>query len=50
MSKSKKDAEPLHTDQHDANVISSVVNSSDEAVKKKLEISHISQQGWSQKT
>ena len=31
MSKSLKDAESLHTDQHDANVISPVVNSSDEA-------------------
>ena len=31
MSKNLKDAESLHTDQHDANVISPVVNSSDEA-------------------
>ena len=31
MSKSLKDAESLHTDQHDANGISPVVNSSDEA-------------------
>ena len=30
-SKSLKDADSLHTDQHDANVISHVVNSSDEA-------------------
>ena len=29
-----KDAESLHTDQHDANVISPVVNSSDEAGQK----------------
>ena len=31
MSKSLKDVESLHTDQHDANGISPVVNSSDEA-------------------
>ena len=31
MSKSLKDAESLHIDLHDAKVISSVVNSSDEA-------------------
>ena len=31
MSKNLKDAESLHTDQHDTNVISPVVNSSDEA-------------------
>ena len=31
MSKSLKDAESLHTDHHDANAISPVVNSSDEA-------------------
>ena len=30
MSKSLKDVEPLHTHQHDANVIYPVVNSSDE--------------------
>ena len=35
MSKSLKDAESLHADQHDANVISSVVNCSDEAGQKK---------------
>ena len=34
MSKSLKDAESLHTDQHDANIISPVVNSSDEAGQK----------------
>ena len=34
MSKSLKDAESLHTDQHDSNIISSVVNSSDEAGQK----------------
>ena len=34
MLKSLKDAESLHTDQHDANIISSVVNSSDEAGQK----------------
>ena len=34
MSKSLKDAECLHTNQHDANVISPVVNSSDEAWQK----------------
>ena len=31
MAKSFKDAESLHTDQHDANVISPIVTSSDEA-------------------
>ena len=35
MPKSLKDAESLHADQHDANVISSVVNCSDEAGQKK---------------
>ena len=35
MPKSLKDAESLHADQHDANVISSVVNCSDEAEQKK---------------
>ena len=30
MSKSLKDGDSLHTDQHDANVISPVVNSSEE--------------------
>ena len=34
MSKSLKDAESLHTDQHDPNAISPVVNSSDEAGQK----------------
>ena len=43
MSKSLKDAESLHADQHDANVISHVVNSSDKAGQKmiKLEITHM---------
>ena len=43
MSKSLKDAESRHTDQRDANVISRVDNSSDEADQKlvKLEITHI---------
>ena len=53
MSKSLKDAESLYTDQHDANVISPVVNPSDEAGQKmiKLEITHmISQQREYQKT
>ena len=35
MPKSLKDAESLHADQHEANVISSVVNCSDEAGQKK---------------
>ena len=35
ISKSLKDAEYLHTDQHDANFISPVANSSDEAGQKK---------------
>ena len=35
MPKSLKDADSLHADQHDANVISSVVNCSDEAGQKK---------------
>ena len=35
MPKSLKDAESLHADQHDAHVISSVVNCSDEAGQKK---------------
>ena len=34
MSKSLKDAEPLHTNQHDANIISPLVISSDEAGQK----------------
>ena len=34
MSKSLKDAESLPTDQHDVNVISAAVNSSDEAGQK----------------
>ena len=34
MSKSLKNTESLHTDQHDGNVISPVVNSSDEAGQK----------------
>ena len=34
MTKSLKYAESLHTDQHDANVISPVVNSSDEIRQK----------------
>ena len=34
MSKSLKDAESLHTDQHDANVISPIVNVSDKTAKK----------------
>ena len=53
MLKSLRDAESLHTDQHDANVISPVVNSSDEAGQKgiKLEITHMmSQQRGYQKT
>ena len=48
MSKSLKDAESLHTDQHDANVISPVVNS---RKMIKLEIPHMmSQQRGYQKT
>ena len=35
MSKSLKDAESLHTDQHDENIISPVVNSSDDAGQKR---------------
>ena len=35
MSRSLNDAESLHTDQHDANIIPHVVNSSDEAMQKK---------------
>ena len=53
MSQSLKDAESLHTDLHKANVISPVVDSSDEAGKKmiKLEITHmISRQRGYQKT
>ena len=53
MSQSLKDAESLHTDLHNANVISPVVDSSDEAGKKmiKLEITHmISRQRGYQKT
>ena len=53
MSKSLKDAESLHTDQHDSNIISSVVNSSDEAGQKmiKLETTHMmSQQRGFQET
>ena len=34
MSKRLKDVESLHTNQHDANVISPVVNSSDEVGQK----------------
>ena len=34
MSKSLKDGESLHTDQHDANVISLIVNSSNGAGQK----------------
>ena len=34
MSERLKDAQPLDTDQHDANVISTLVNSSDEAGQK----------------
>ena len=43
MSKSLKDTESLHTDQHDANVISPVINSSHEVGQKmiKLEITHV---------
>ena len=36
MSESLKDAESLHTDQHDANVIFPVVNSSEEKKKKMI--------------
>ena len=53
MSQSLKDAESLHTDLHDANIISPVVDSSDEAGKKmiKLEITHMmSRQRGYQKT
>ena len=53
MRKSLKDAESLHTYQHDANVISPVVNSSDETRQKndKVEITHmISQQRGYQNT
>ena len=35
MSKILKDTKSMHTDQHDANVISPVVNSSDDAEQKK---------------
>ena len=48
-----KDPESVHTDQHDANVISSAVNSSDEAGQKtmNLQINHIiSQQNGRRKT
>ena len=34
MSKSLKDAESLHTDQYDANIVSPAVNSSNEAGRK----------------
>ena len=46
MSKSLKDAESLHTDQQDANAISPVVSSSDEAGQKmiKLKITHMMRQ------
>ena len=46
MSKSLKDSESLHTDQHDANFNSPVVSSSDEAGQKmiKLEITHMMSQ------
>ena len=51
MSQSLKDAKSLHTNQHDANVISPVVTSSDEAGLIKLEITHImNQQRGYQKT
>ena len=53
MSQSLKDAESLHTDLHNANVISPVVDSSDKAGKKmiKLEITHMmSRQRGYQKT
>ena len=53
MSQSLKDAESLHTDLHNANFISPVVNSSDEKGQKndKLEITlMMSQQGGYQKT
>ena len=53
MSKSLKDPESLHTDQHDANAISPVVNSSDETGQKMihLEITHMmSQESWYRKT
>ena len=53
MSKKLKDAEPLHTDQHDTNVISPVVNSAMRQGEKiiKLEITHMmSQQRRDQKT
>ena len=53
MLKSLKDAEFLHADQHDTNVISPVVNSTDEAGQKmiKLEITYMmSQQKGYQKT
>ena len=36
MSKSLKDAESLHTDQHDVNVIFPVVNSGDETWEKMI--------------
>ena len=38
MSKNLKVAESLHTDQEDANVISTAVNSSDEAGKKMIKL------------
>ena len=46
MSKSLKDPESLHTDQHDANVIFPIVNSSDETGQKmiQLEITHMMSQ------
>ena len=46
MSKSLKDAESLHTDQQDANIISSVGSSSEEAGQKmiKLKITHMMRQ------
>ena len=40
MSKSLKDAQSLHTDHHDANAISPVVNSSDEAGQENDKAGH----------
>ena len=46
MSQSLKDTKPMHTDQYDPNVISPVVNSSDETGEKtiKLELIHLMSQ------
>ena len=46
MSQSLKDTKPMHTDQYDTNVISLVVNSSNEAGQKtiKLELTHLMSQ------